>query len=37
MNKMGWHDGDGLGKTSIGMKDALHNEGQTSKDKRGLG
>ncbi|KAJ8044005.1 G patch domain-containing protein 3 [Holothuria leucospilota] len=37
MNKMGWQDGDGLGKTSSGMKDALDNEGQTSKDKRGLG
>ncbi|XP_033113500.1 G patch domain-containing protein 3-like [Anneissia japonica] len=37
LQKHGWKDGDGLGRTIIGMADALDNEGQHPKQKTGLG
>ncbi|PIK51678.1 putative G patch domain-containing protein 3 [Apostichopus japonicus] len=37
MNQMGWKDGDGLGRSKSGIPDALENEGQTPKDKKGFG
>ncbi|XP_072033929.1 G patch domain-containing protein 3-like [Amphiura filiformis] len=37
MEKQGWKEGQGIGKNASGMADALDNEGQTSRDKRGLG
>ncbi|PIK50918.1 putative G patch domain-containing protein 3 [Apostichopus japonicus] len=37
MNQMGWRDGDGLGRSKTGIPDALENEGQTPKDKKGFG
>lgn len=35
LEKQGWREGQGLGKTFTGMSQALENEGQT--DKSGLG
>ncbi len=37
MERQGWNEGQGIGKHASGMTDALDNEGQTSRDKRGLG
>lgn len=37
MEKCGWKDGDGLGKTIKGIPDALDSEGQGPADKRGFG
>ena len=37
MEKQGWQEGTGLGRTVPGMADALDNEGQPPHDKTGLG
>ncbi|TRY88292.1 hypothetical protein DNTS_016687 [Danionella cerebrum] len=37
MEQQGWRDGQGLGSSSIGIKDALENEGQLPHSKRGFG
>ena len=37
MEKQGWKEGQGIGRNASGMTDALDNEGQTARDKRGLG
>ncbi|XP_038057948.1 G patch domain-containing protein 3-like [Patiria miniata] len=38
MEAQGWKEGEGLGKDgNKGMESALHNEGQNSFDKRGIG
>ncbi|XP_071496891.1 G patch domain-containing protein 3-like [Diadema antillarum] len=37
LQKQGWSDGQGLGKTAEGMADALDNSGQHSRDKSGFG
>ncbi|XP_048882104.1 G patch domain-containing protein 3 [Brienomyrus brachyistius] len=37
MEKQGWRDGEGLGHSQAGMADALVNEGQHPRCKRGLG
>ncbi|XP_030847552.1 G patch domain-containing protein 3 [Strongylocentrotus purpuratus] len=37
LQKQGWSDGEGLGKTVVGMADALDNTGQHSRDKTGFG
>ncbi|TRY53644.1 hypothetical protein DNTS_012867, partial [Danionella cerebrum] len=34
MEQQGWRDGQGLGSSSIGIKDALENEGQHPHSKR---
>lgn len=33
----GWTEGQGLGSTIAGIKDALDNEGQNPRDRRGFG
>uniref|UniRef100_UPI00398F0E59 G patch domain-containing protein 3 n=1 Tax=Pristiophorus japonicus TaxID=55135 RepID=UPI00398F0E59 len=37
MEKQGWKDGQGLGSRSSGLADALDNDGQNPKCKRGFG
>lgn len=37
MEKQGWKDGDGLGHSQVGLAEALENEGQHPKCKRGFG
>ena len=37
MENFGWKEGQGLGKSEEGIKEALHNEGQPPRDKRGIG
>ncbi|XP_020391817.2 G patch domain-containing protein 3 [Rhincodon typus] len=37
MEKQGWRDGQGLGSSSSGLADALDNDGQNPKCKRGFG
>ncbi|XP_041456502.1 G patch domain-containing protein 3-like [Lytechinus variegatus] len=37
LQKQGWSEGEGLGKTVVGMADALDNTGQHSRDKTGFG
>ncbi|KAK1153006.1 hypothetical protein AOXY_G30335 [Acipenser oxyrinchus oxyrinchus] len=37
MEKQGWKDGSGLGHSKVGMAEALENEGQHPKCKRGFG
>ncbi|XP_067867516.1 G patch domain-containing protein 3 [Heterodontus francisci] len=37
MEKQGWKDGQGLGSSSSGLADALENDGQNPKCKRGFG
>ncbi|CAG7836622.1 unnamed protein product [Allacma fusca] len=37
MEKFGWKEGTGLGKSFVGMTEALYNEGQAPRDKRGIG
>ncbi|KAG1672151.1 G patch domain-containing protein 3 [Nymphon striatum] len=37
MEKQGWQDGQGLGSSTKGIADALSNDGQHPKDKKGLG
>lgn len=37
MEKQGWKDGEGLGHSQIGISEALENEGQHPKCKRGFG
>jgi len=37
MERQGWTEGCGLGKSGEGIKDALQNDGQSSTDKCGLG
>ncbi|KAM4794968.1 G patch domain-containing protein 3-like isoform 1-T2 [Rhinophrynus dorsalis] len=37
MERQGWTEGTGLGASGAGMPDALENEGQNPKCKRGLG
>ncbi|XP_029360772.1 G patch domain-containing protein 3 isoform X2 [Echeneis naucrates] len=37
MEKQGWKDGEGLGNSQIGIAEALENEGQHPKCKRGFG
>ncbi|XP_032900991.1 G patch domain-containing protein 3 [Amblyraja radiata] len=37
MEKQGWKDGQGLGSSSSGLADALDNDGQNPKCKRGFG
>ncbi|XP_013379646.1 G patch domain-containing protein 3 [Lingula anatina] len=37
LERQGWTDGQGLGSTIRGMADALDNDGQHPKDKKGLG
>ena len=37
LTRQGWREGRGLGPRHAGMADALENDGQTSKDKKGLG
>ncbi|XP_053310457.1 G patch domain-containing protein 3 [Spea bombifrons] len=37
MERQGWTDGSGLGASGRGMPDALENEGQNPKCRRGLG
>ncbi|NP_001086607.1 G-patch domain containing 3 L homeolog [Xenopus laevis] len=37
MKRQGWTEGSGLGANGVGMPEALENEGQNPKCKRGLG
>ncbi|MEQ2211210.1 hypothetical protein XENOCAPTIV_007673 [Xenoophorus captivus] len=37
MEKQGWRDGEGLGSSQVGMPEALENEGQHPRCKRGFG
>ncbi|KAK7488497.1 hypothetical protein BaRGS_00020282 [Batillaria attramentaria] len=37
LEKQGWTEGEGLGSTIHGIADALDNEGQHPRDKKGLG
>ena len=37
LTRQGWREGRGLGPKQAGMAEALENDGQTSKDKKGLG
>ncbi|KAK5604829.1 hypothetical protein CRENBAI_008915 [Crenichthys baileyi] len=37
MEKQGWRDGEGLGGSQVGMPEALENEGQHPRCKRGFG
>ncbi|XP_026149523.1 G patch domain-containing protein 3 [Mastacembelus armatus] len=37
MEKQGWKDGEGLGNSQIGIPEALENEGQHPRCKRGFG
>lgn len=37
MEKQGWQDGQGLGSSVKGIADAVTNEGQHPKNKKGLG
>ncbi|XP_054637730.1 G patch domain-containing protein 3 [Dunckerocampus dactyliophorus] len=37
MEKQGWKDGEGLGSSQIGISEALENEGQHPRCKRGFG
>lgn len=37
METQGWTEGQGLGSTITGMAEALDNEGQHPRDKRGFG
>jgi hypothetical protein len=37
LQSQGWREGMGLGKSKEGIKEALLNDGQPPKDKRGLG
>lgn len=37
MEKQGWRDGEGLGSSQVGIPEALENEGQHPRCKRGFG
>lgn len=37
LEDQGWKDGEGLGSTITGITEALENEGQKPKDRRGIG
>jgi hypothetical protein len=37
MEKQGWKEGKGLGNSQAGIPEALENEGQHPKCKRGFG
>lgn len=37
MEKQGWKDGEGLGSSQVGISEALENEGQHPRCKRGFG
>ncbi|KAM3615004.1 uncharacterized protein V6R79_022044 [Siganus canaliculatus] len=37
MEKQGWKDGEGLGNSQVGISEALENEGQHPRCKRGFG
>ena len=37
LEQQGWREGEGLGTTVIGRADALDNEGQLPRDKKGFG
>ena len=37
LEEQGWTDGQGLGSTVQGIADALDNEGQNPRDRKGFG
>lgn len=37
LEDQGWTEGQGLGSTITGIADALDNDGQNPRDRRGLG
>lgn len=37
MEKQGWKEGEGLGQSTVGISEALENEGQKPFDRKGFG